>query len=173
MSTNSIDMLKVSSNPEWATPQYVFDRLDEEFHFTLDVCADETNRKCERYFGRGGIAPDGLAERWEGETCWMNPPYGRAITDWVRKAHESTALDPATVVVGLVPCRTDTRWWQDHVMQATEIRFVRGRIQFGDSGQSAPFANAIAVWGGRRMPRLSTIDFAVRRPNAPETEAGE
>lgn len=161
MSTNSIDMLKVTSNPEWSTPRHVFYRLDCEFGFTLDVCADETNHKCKRYFGKGGMAPDGLAEDWTGETCWMNPPYGRAIVDWVRKACESAEKD-GTMVVGLVPCRTDTAWWQDYVMRAAEIRFVRGRIQFGDSGQSAPFANAIVVWGGKRTPRLSSIDFTGR-----------
>lgn len=159
MSSNCMNMLKVTNNPEWATPQYVFDRLDREFHFTLDVCADETNRKCERYFGRGGMAEDGLAGKWKDETCWMNPPYGRAITDWVRKAHASVSLYPSTVVVGLVPCRTDTRWWQDYVMQAAEVRFVRGRLQFGDSGQSAPFANAIVVWRNRTCPLMTSIDF--------------
>lgn len=71
-----------STTDKWATPQPLFDQLDREFHFTLDVCADESNHKCHRYFDR---AQDGLVQPWEG-VCWMNPPYGRTIGLWVRKA---------------------------------------------------------------------------------------
>lgn len=75
--------LMSSNTDQWATPQDLFDRLDAEFHFTLDVCADETNRKVAKYFDK---AADGLAQDWTRDVCWMNPPYGREIPKWVRKA---------------------------------------------------------------------------------------
>lgn len=159
MSLNSVDMLQVSDNPEWATPQYVFDQLDREFHFTLDVCADDSNHKCERYFTK---EDDGLSHDWTGERCWMNPPYGKAIGAWAKKAADSAEKE-GTIVVGLVPCRTDTRWWQENVMRADEIRFVKGRLKFGKAGMGAPFANAIIVWAGRETgdcnPIATTIEF--------------
>lgn len=77
--------MRSSLTDEWATPEYLFDILDREFHFTLDVCADETNHKCGRYFSK---EQDGLKQDWSG-VCWMNPPYGRTIGDWVKKAYES------------------------------------------------------------------------------------
>jgi len=77
--------MRSSNTDQWATPWYLFDALDREFHFTLDVCADESNRKTARYYDR---AIDGLSQPWEG-VCWMNPPYGRTIGQWVRKAYES------------------------------------------------------------------------------------
>lgn len=81
-----IDSLNLSQNPEWPTPQYVFDALNREFHFDLDVCANESNHKCKDYFD---IARDGLKQDWRGHVCWMNPPYGKPISKWVRKAAES------------------------------------------------------------------------------------
>ncbi len=84
--TNIVASLQISQNPEWPTPQHVFDTLDAEFHFTLDVCANADNHKCERYFDE---ATDGLKQDWQGEVCWMNPPYGRPISQWVRKAAQT------------------------------------------------------------------------------------
>lgn len=124
----------------WATPQDFFDRLDSEFGFTLDVCALPDNAKCERYFTP---EEDGLKQLWTG-VCWMNPPYGREIGIWVRKAFES-AQQGATVVC-LVPARTDTSWWHSWVMKAAEVRFIRGRLKFGGSKNSAPFPSAIVVF---------------------------
>lgn len=149
---NTMASVRLSDNCHWATPQHVFDALDREFGFTLDVCADETNHKCARYFDE---AADGLAQEWTG-TVWMNPPYGRTIGKWVRKAADSA--DAGAVVVGLLPCRTDTEWWQD-VMRASELRFVRGRLKFGDSDCGAPFPSCIAVWGGARKPVISVAEF--------------
>jgi len=149
-----VDSLQISRNPEWSTPQDVFDALDQEFRFTLDVCADETNHKCASYFTK---AEDGLSRDWSGEVCWMNPPYGPEIGRWVGKAADSCE-DGGTVVVGLLPNRTDTRWWAEHVMRASEIRLVRGRLKFGGSGTGAPFGSVVAVWGGGRVPVMSLWD---------------
>lgn len=128
-----------SETDEWPTPQEFFDRLNEEFHFTLDVCATPENAKCRRYFTKH---ENGLLQKWEG-VCWMNPPYGRKIGQWVKKAYES-ALDGATVVC-LLPARTDTSWWHDYCMKG-EIRFVRGRLKFGNASENAPFPSAVVVF---------------------------
>jgi phage N-6-adenine-methyltransferase len=129
-----------SRSDRWATPIEFFRQLDREFGFTLDVCALADNAKCERYFSPDD---DGLRQEWRG-TCWMNPPYGRVIALWMQKAYES-ALAGATVVC-LVPARTDTRWWQDFATKAAEIRFVSGRLKFGEAVNSAPFPSAVVVF---------------------------
>lgn len=108
-----------SATGDWSTPQGLFDVLDNEFGFKLDVCASPSNSKCDRYLTE---ADDGLAQPWRG-VCWMNPPCGSQISHWVKKAHDSAASDRA-VVVSLVPARTDTRWWWDHCIHA-EVRFLR------------------------------------------------
>jgi phage N-6-adenine-methyltransferase len=128
-----------SKTDEWATPQDVFDRLDAEFGFDLDVCATPENAKCPRYYTK---RENGLLQKWEG-VCWMNPPYGREIGQWVKKAYTS-ALEGATVVC-LLPARTDTGWWHDYCMKG-EIRFVRGRLKFGDSKTNAPFPSAVVIF---------------------------
>jgi len=124
----------------WSTPQAVFDKLNEEFRFDMDVCADHDNAKCQMYYTQA----KGLSEGWGG-VCFLNPPYGRTISAWLRKAYEVAAGREATVVC-LVPSRTNPPWWHDYVMKATEIRFVRKKLSFfPDSG--VPFwGNAIVVF---------------------------
>ena len=131
-----------SSTSEWETPQWLFDELNAEFGFDLDVCATAENAKCERFFT---LEQNGLVQVWAG-TCWMNPPYGREIGRWIQKAYES-AREGSTVVC-LVPARTDTRWWHDYCMKG-EIRFLRGRLRFGKSKNSAPFPSVIVIFRGR------------------------
>ena len=144
--------LMSSNTDKWATPQDLFDRLNEEFHFTLDVCADDTNHKVDRYFDE---SVDGLSKDWTKDISWMNPPYGRMIPMWVRKAVETAR--GGGVVVGLLPARTDTRWWAD-VMQATELRFIKGRVRFGGSDSGAPFPSVVAIWGTPRVPIISVME---------------
>ena len=129
---------------DWATPQKFFDQLDSEFHFTLDPCADETNHKWSRYFT---AAEDGLKQSWGGQTVFCNPPYGKAIKDWVKKCSEE-AKQPNTTVVLLIPARTDTAYFHDYIYQKpnVEIRFIRGRLKFGDGKNSAPFPSMIAIF---------------------------
>jgi phage N-6-adenine-methyltransferase len=131
----------LSNCSEWGTPQRLFDELDREFHFTRDVCASRENFKVTAF---GDKADDALADhqKWEG-VLWMNPPYGRAIGIFVRKAYESRAT--ATTVC-LLPARTDSRWWHQWVMKADEIRFVKGRLRFQDAKGEAPFPSAIVVF---------------------------
>lgn len=128
-----------STTDEWETPQDLFDALDIVFHFTLDVCATADNAKCERYYTK---EEDGLNQKWDG-VCWMNPPYGREIGKWVKKAYES-----GCVCVCLLPARTDTKWFHDYVLGKAEIHFIKGRLKFGNSKNSAPFPSMIVVYKG-------------------------
>ena len=131
--------MMTSNTDMWATPQDFFDKLNKEFNFQLDVCAVSENAKCDKYFSP---EVDGLNQEWEG-VCWMNPPYGRAIGKWVKKAYESS-LNGATVV-GLLPSRTDTKWWHEYCMKG-EVRFVKGRLKFGDGKSPAPFPSAVVIF---------------------------
>lgn len=136
MAINNI--LYSSESVVWETPQALFNKLNDEFHFDIDVCATPENAKCCKFFSP---LDDGLSQDWQG-VCWMNPPYGKKIGAWMKKA-----LEAETTVVCLVPSRTDTKWWHEYVMKASEIRFIKGRLKFGDSKNSAPFPSAIIVFG--------------------------
>lgn len=129
-----------SKTDNWSTPLKFFAALNQEFIFTLDVCASDKNAKCVSYFNR---EKDGLSQDWNPERCWMNPPYGREIGKWVEKAWKESQL--GATVVCLLPSRTDTRWWHDYVMRG-EIRFVRGRLKFGGAKDNAPFPSAVVVF---------------------------
>jgi phage N-6-adenine-methyltransferase len=129
-----------SATDVWSTPRELFALLDEEFHFTLDVCALPENAKCAVYFTPDD---DGLRQEWRG-VIWMNPPYGRGIDRWIKKAWDA-AVRGATVVC-LLPARTDTRWWHQWVMQASEVRFLKGRLRFGNARHSAPFPSCLAIF---------------------------
>jgi site-specific DNA-methyltransferase (adenine-specific) len=140
-----------SKTVEWTTPQTFYDRLNREFDFTLDPCCTAETAKCDTYFTE---ADDGLSQSWAGHSVFMNPPYGRTIKDWVRKAYEESRK-PNTIVVALIPARTDTRYWHDYCMEASEIRFVKGRLKFGESNNSAPFPSAVVVFGSGSTPQIS------------------
>ena len=137
------DVMFSSATDNWSTPQDFFDKLNDEFHFTLDVCADETNHKCEHYYTK---EIDGLSRPWVG-TVWCNPPYGRKIGEWVQRAYLSSQIGSATVVM-LLPARTDTRWFHDYIYNKsnTEIRFIKGRLKFGGCQNSAPFPSMVVIF---------------------------
>jgi len=129
----------------WETPQDLFDKLNAEHGFTLDVCAVPENAKCERYFTP---EMDGLKQDWHDNVCWMNPPYGRAIGKWMEKAYKSSLPDwqhMGAKVVCLVPSRTDTAWWHEYAIKG-KVTFLRGRLKFGGHKNSAPFPSAIVVY---------------------------
>lgn len=137
--------MMTSNSPEWATPQPFFDTYNREFAFDLDVCARPENAKCQRYFTP---EQDGLSQEWRG-TCWMNPPYGREIGKWVKKAYE-TALRGGCVVC-LLPSRTDTAWFHNYCMKSKDIRFIRGRLKFGGVKNSAPFPSVVVVFSAETI----------------------
>lgn len=130
---------------EWETPPEVFGPLHDEFHFTLDPCATADNAKCARYFTE---ADDGLSKSWSGERVFMNPPYGREVYAWTRKAAEESRA--GALVVGLLPASTDLSWWHDDVVAAgAEVRYIRGRVRFLTGGlyrASGFFASVIVIW---------------------------
>ncbi|MBD3929922.1 adenine methyltransferase [Staphylococcus sp. EG-SA-6] len=131
-----------SKSNEWTTPQHLFDELNQEFNFTLDPCATEENAKCSKHFT---IEDDGLSKDWSNDVVFMNPPYGREIKKWIKKAYEES-LNGATVVC-LIPARTDTMYWHDFIFdKADDIRFLKGRLKFGNGKNSAPFPSAIVVY---------------------------
>ena len=137
-----MDVHYSSKTNEWSTPQDFFDELDKEFSFTLDPCATDGNAKCDKYFT---VDDDGLIQDWSNDIVFMNPPYGREIKHWIKKAYEES-LNGATVVC-LIPSRTDTTYWHDYIFgKAYDIRFVRGRLKFGGSKNSAPFPSAVIIY---------------------------
>jgi phage N-6-adenine-methyltransferase len=147
-----------SDADDWTTPDDFYAALDAEFHFTLDPCCYPQTAKCDRYFTK---EDDGLRQEWTGRV-FMNPPYGRVIGHWVRKAYEA-AQATAEVVVVLIPARTCSKYWHDYCMKAAEIRFVKGRLRFGcqQTGKvdNAPFPNAVIVFRkGDHIPAVSSMN---------------
>lgn len=134
-----------SATDNWSTPQEFYDNLNNIFDFTLDPCASDANHKTEKYFT---AADDGLAQSWDGERVFMNPPYGREIGAWVKKASEQVG----GFVVCLLPARTDTRWWHDYVVGGgANICFLKGRLKFGGQKNSAPFPSAVVIFYGGKI----------------------
>lgn len=133
-----------SKSAEWETPWEFFHKVNRRFHFTVDVCATRRNRKCMEYFS---VKNDALKKKWRG-VCWMNPPYGRDIQHWIRKAYVSSRR--GATVVCLIPARTDTAWWHDYCMCGT-IYFIRGRLTFRNQyllkSDPAPFPCALVIFG--------------------------
>ena len=135
--------LFMSRSNEWATPIATFAALDAEFRFNLDPCATMANYKCPDYFTK---EDDGLTKDWGGRRVFCNPPYGREIGKWVKKCYEESQK-PDTLVVMLIPARTDTAYFHDFIYgKAREIRFLRGRLHFNESKSAAPFPSMIVVF---------------------------
>ena len=131
-----------SKEEKWATPQDFFDKLNDEFHFTLDAAASPDNAKCANYFTE---EQDGLVQSWGGHTVWCNPPYCRKTGLWVKKAYEEHQRTGSTVVM-LLPSRTDVRWFHDYILGKAEIRFIKGRLKFGGNKNSAPFPSIVVIY---------------------------
>ena len=130
-----------SRSEEWATPLHFFASLDAEFAFTLDPCATRRNAKCRNFYTK---ADNGLAQDWGEGIVFCNPPYGRNIGEWAKKCY--LASQAGATVVLLVHSRTDTRYFHDWIYGKAELRFIRGRLKFGDGRQSAPFPSLVAIY---------------------------
>ena len=124
------------------TPKYLFDKISSIFNFSLDVCALPENAKCESYYTP---KDDGLSKPWRGGV-WCNPPYGREISSWVRKAYEESQKEYNSFVLMLLPARTDTKWWWDWVQGKATLFFIKGRVKFGDHNVGAPFPSVLALY---------------------------
>lgn len=131
-----------SANKCWETPSEVFEPLNKEFGFTLDPCATFETKKCHKWYGPD---EDGLALSWGGFTAFVNPPYGREIGDWVKKAYNETRYR-YTMAVMLLPARTDTKWFHQYVMKASEVRFIKGRLRFVGAKGTAPFPSMVVIF---------------------------
>ena len=129
-----------SEKEDWETPQNLFDELNNEFHFTVDVASSDSNYKVDKHYT---IKENGLIQDWAHEVVWCNPPYGRKISEWVEKAFYSGAL-----VVMLLPARTDTKWFHKYIYNkhCVEVRFIKGRLKFGEQKNSAPFPSMIVIF---------------------------
>jgi len=126
--------LFTSLSPDWATPKWLYEELNKEFNFNFDPCP---------LHNPGNI--DGLLIDWK-ERNYINPPYGRAIINWIKKAYEES--NKGKLCVMLIPSRTDTKFWHEYVMKAKQIRFIKGRLKFGDAKGSAPFPSCIVIFDG-------------------------
>lgn len=136
-----------SNRDDWETPQSLFDELNKRYHFTLDPCSNDANAKCEKHYT---IKEDGLAQSWQGERVFCNPPYGRYIADWIIKAARE-AKDGQTQIVMLMPARTDTRYFHDYIYNQSGVRveFLRGRVKYelnGEAQDGAPFPSMLVFW---------------------------
>lgn len=148
-----MDVHYSSLRDDWETPQSLFDRLHAQCEFTLDVCATDANAKLPKYFTK---SDDGLSKSWQGHTFWMNPPYGRGISDWVKKALLES-IEGGCRGVALIHARTDTRWFHDWVYNRVRLEFIRGRLRFELGGNpirdsrgnamSAPFPSLLCYYG--------------------------
>lgn len=143
---HNIEVMFSSKSDEWTTPNDIFNELDNEFHFNLDPAATNENHKCEMYFTK---EVDGLKQSWGGNKVFVNPPYSN-ISEWVAKAFYESKNDN-TVIVMLIPSRTDTRYFHNYIYQRAEIRFIKGRLKFGDSKNSAPFPSMVVIWRGANL----------------------
>lgn len=139
-----------NKSDEWETPQWLYDSLDKEFGFTLDPCSNGKNAKCEKWFS---IYDTGLLKDWGTETVFMNPPYSKC-KEWMTKAY-GAAHEGATVVC-LVPSRTDTEWWHKYAMKG-EIRFLKGRLTFGDAVNAAPFPSVVIIFRPKEFKLVASV----------------
>jgi len=144
------------SRDDWETPDPLIDALRREFgDFDLDPCATPENRKADHFFGPGSrLFEDGLAAPWFGRSAYVNPPYGRGVIEkWVEKCYTEVACGRVGVVVALLPASTSARWWHQWVMQATEIRLLKGRLRYKGAPAAATWDSVIVVWRKGQLGR--------------------
>lgn len=134
-----------SKKDDWETPKDFYNKLDRIFHFTLDPCANKENHKCNKYFT---IKENGLEQDWSNNVVFCNPPYGRKIYNWVKKAYIESQKEN-TIVVLLIPSRTDTKYFHEFLYNKKNVNliFIKGRLKFGNSDQFAPFPSLLAILG--------------------------
>ena len=148
-----------SKTNEWTTPQSLFDKLNDEFGFTLDPCCQVETAKCQKYYTQ---KENGIIQDWSNDVVFMNPPYGGHTGDWIKKALDESRA--GATVVCLIVSATDRSYWHEYIFPyASEIRFLRGRIKFGDSKSTAPFASAIIIF--RKSGKKQKITYFKKTDN--------
>lgn len=162
---------KTGGTDDWATPQWLLDKIAQETNhhrpFMLDPCASAENAKCVKFYTE---ADDGLIQPWaKYRSIFINPPYSQ-IKKWVKKTYEESQLFPNDdqwsdcVATLLIPARTDTTWWHDYIVNAAQIFFLRGRVKFGTSKNSAPFPSAVVSFRNERVTCVPKVQFVDWRP---------
>ena len=151
-----------SKSNECSTPQDFFDELNNIYNFTLDPCANNENHKCDKYYT---IEENGLLKSWDNEIVFMNPPYGREIGKWMKKAYNEK--EKAIAIVCLIPSRTDTKYWHEYAMEG-EIYFVKGRLKFENKKNGAPFPSAIIIFG-KILDITKIKTYNIQKPNKLKT----
>ena len=136
-----IKALFTSDSDEWNTPIDLYTELDKRFGFTLDPCSTKENHLCKKYYTKDD---NGLSKTWKGETVFVNPPYSN-IKKWVEKSYYEHEKNGTTVVM-LIPSRTDTRYFHEFIYHKAEIEFIKGRLHFSNSKNSAPFPSMIVIY---------------------------
>lgn len=155
-----------SASEEYATPQCLFKALDDEFKFTIDVCATKENAKCALFFDK---KTDGLKRDWTGK-CWMNPPFNRNLKKWVLKAHAESKKH-GSLVCCLVPLRGNTLWFRDVCMDA-EIRFIIGEVNFNELDRGLWLPMCLMVFGSDSPGTFNYLDYrAIRKKCAMDVGA--
>ena len=155
-----------SKSNEWDTPMSFFKLLDDEFTFTLDPCCREDTAKCKKFYT---IIDDGLKQDWSQDVVFMNPPYGGHTGDWIKKALDESRK--GATVVCLIVSSTDRSYWHEYIFPfASQIRFVRGRIKFGNSKSTAPFASAVVIFSQKEYGQK--IVYYSRSINKMEVKSG-
>src|ERR1035437_7030314 len=146
-----------SKTNEWATPSKLFNYLNKEFNFTLDPCCTHENAKCVKHYT---MEDNGLSKSWYNEVVFINPPYGGHTKEWLEKVEKESHENNA-VCVCLIVSATDRSYWHDNICQKSqEIRFMRGRVKFGTSKETAPFASALVIFTPKNTPcKVSFVDY--------------
>lgn len=168
------DLMFSSKSDLWCTPKDLFESLNKEFNFNLDVCATDKSKKCQRFYS---VQDDALSVNWwtpTGTIAFCNPPYGRSIGKWVKKCHDEGSFQDSYYgcekVIMLIPSRTDTKWFHDYILGKSEIRFIKGRLKFinledkekftkqGTENKisPAPFPSMIIIFGNK--PQIYSAD---------------
>lgn len=157
MENNNLNIMFSSGKDDWETPQNLFDQLNKKYNFTLDPCCTKENAKTKKYYT---IKENGLLQNWEGENVFVNPPYSKQgkQDEWVKKCYEES-LKPNTLVVALLPARTDTKRFHKYILGKAEIIRIEGRLMFEINGkpilgknnkpQPAPFPSMICIWNNK------------------------
>lgn len=141
MNEHTRKLMFSSKRQDWATPQDFFNILNKEFNFTLDPCCTKKTAKCKKFYTP---KENGLKQDWGGEIVFVNPPFGREQASWIKKCYEES-LKPNTLIVMLIPARTDTRAFHNYIYHKSKIRFIKGRLKFGGSNNPAPFPSIIVL----------------------------
>lgn len=145
-----------SIKQDWNTPIDLFKKLDDEFHFEYDLAANSENALCSKFYNKDD---NGLAQKWHG-ICWLNPPYGdksSKMVDWIKKAYSDSRINSNLTVVMLIPARTNTRWFHNYCMKATEIRFICGRPKFGDNKHGLPQPLILVIFKKGKSIKFSSF----------------